>query len=462
MNTRQETDSMGAMEVPLDALYGASTQRAVLNFPISDRGMPRPVLHALGLLKWSAALTNREIGRLDEERAGYAARAAEELADGLLDAHFPVDVFQTGSGTSTNMNANEVIANRASILAGKTPGSHEPLHPNDHVNLGQSSNDVFPSALHVAAAMELEQRLLPALRALQRSLSEKATAFQAVIKIGRTHLMDATPVTMGAVFSGYACQIEKSSRRVRQGQAALFELPLGGTAVGTGLNTHPEFARRTIARLSDRLGLPFVEATNHFEAQSARDGMVECSASLRSLALSLTKIANDIRWMGSGPRCGIGELRLPPVQPGSSIMPGKVNPVIAEALLQVCADVVGADATIAWCAAQGNFELNVMMPIMGVRLLESIERLGRSVTLFQSRCIDGLEVDQHRCHELVEKSFALVTALVPRLGYDRAAEIAKESLATGRSIRQVCEEAGLLTSEELALLLDPSQMLHPR
>ncbi len=461
MTTRRERDSMGEIEVPLEALYGASTQRALENFPISDCVMPRPILHALGMLKWSAALTNRELGRLDEERSGYAARAAEEMADGTLDAHFPVDVFQTGSGTSTNMNANEVIANRASVLAGKPLGSRDPLHPNDHVNLGQSSNDVFPSALHIAASLEIEQRLLPALSSLHDSLKEKAIAFQDVIKIGRTHLMDATPVTMGAVFSGFACQIEKSCARVRQGQAGLFELPLGGTAVGTGLNTHPEFAHRTIARLSDRLRLPFVEATNHFEAQSARDAIVACSASLRSLALALTKIANDIRWLGSGPRCGLGELRLPAVQPGSSIMPGKVNPVLAEALLQVCADVIGADATIAWAAALGNFELNVAMPIMGVRLLESIERLSRGVTLFCRYCIAGLEVDRERCHELVEHSFALVTALVPKIGYDRAAEIAKESLATKRSIREVCEGTGLFTAAELTTLLDPAQMLHP-
>jgi fumarate hydratase class II len=459
--TRVENDSMGEMEVAAEALHGASTQRAVLNFPISGRRFPRSFLKALGLIKWAAATTNGEIGLLPAEKADLIAKIAEEVIRGDLDGHFPVDIFQTGSGTSTNTNANEVIANRASLLTGKSLGSHDPLHPNDDVNLGQSSNDVIPTAMHISVAMEIEGSLIPALSMLQTDLLEKAADFDWVIKIGRTHLMDATPVRVGQVFGGYARQAEKSVDRAKSAIAALLELPLGGTAVGTGINTHRTFAGKAIARIVERTSLPFREAADHFEAQSAKDGIVEAAGCMKTIAISLTKIANDIRWLGSGPRCGIGEIRLPAIQPGSSIMPGKVNPVMSEALMQVCAEVVGMEATIAWSAGQGNFELNVMMPVMADRLLESIRILSNAVALFSEKCIKGLTVDEERCHHLVEQSFALVTALVPVIGYDRAAELAKLSVETGQPIRKICEDQAILGKEALINALDAWRMTLP-
>jgi fumarate hydratase, class II len=438
MEYRIERDTMGEMRVPAEALYGAQTARAIENFPISGRGLPRSFIRALGLIKAAAAVVN---GRPEIERA------AMEVVDGRHDDQFAVDVFQTGSGTSTNMNANEVIGR----LAG--------AHPNDDVNRGQSSNDAIPTALHIAAAEAVTGRLLPAMRQLRASLARKSEEFWDVVKIGRTHLQDATPIRLGQEFSGYARQVEASAERVTAALGGIYELPLGGTAVGTGLNAPPGFAQAAIADIARRTGLPFVEAPNHFEAQAARDAVCFLSGALRTYAVALTKIANDIRWLGSGPRCGLGELRLPAVQPGSSIMPGKVNPVIAESLLMVCAQMVGYDATIAWCAAAGNFELNVMMPVMAWDLLDGIELLAAGSANFATRLVDGLEVDRARAEGFVEQSLAMGTALAPEIGYERAAGLVKEAYATGRTIREVAAEKGVLPGERLAELLDPRRQV---
>jgi fumarate hydratase class II len=439
-----ERDTMGEMRVPEGALYGAQTARAVENFPISGRRMPRAFVRAMGLIKAAAARVNRRLGEVPAELAAAIERAAEEVAEGRHDDHFPVDVFQTGSGTSTNMNANEVIAR----LAG--------AHPNDHVNRGQSSNDVFPSAMHVAAAEAVHKRLLPAMEQLHAALQRKAVEFADVLKIGRTHLQDAVPMRMGQEFSGYARQIELARERVAPAVAGLYELPLGGTAIGTGLNARPGFAREVIAELALRTGVPFVEADNHFEAQASRDAVCFLSGALRAYAVALTKIANDIRWLGSGPRCGLGELRLPAVQPGSSIMPGKVNPVIAESLLMVCAQVVGYDATIAWCCAAGNFELNVMMPVMAWDLLDAIELLAAGSANFAAKLVDGIEADRERAASFIEQSLAMGTALAPEIGYERAAELVKEAYAKGRTIREVAREKSGIGEERLTVLLDPA------
>ncbi|WPD18383.1 class II fumarate hydratase [Thermaerobacter composti] len=457
---RIERDSMGAMWVPAAALYGAQTQRAVENFPISGIRFPRPFIRALGLIKRAAAETNAELGLLDRRIADAIVQAADEVIEGKLDDHFVLDIFQTGSGTSTNMNANEVIANRAIQILGGELGSRS-VHPNDHVNMGQSSNDVIPSAIHIAALEQIERKLIPALEALRQALAEKAKAFDDVIKIGRTHLQDATPIRLGQEFSGYASMVEHGLRRLRAVREHLAELALGGTAVGTGINTHPEFPRRTIARIAEATGLPFREAENHFEAQGSRDAVVEASGQLRTVATSLMKIANDIRWLGSGPRCGIGEILIPPTQPGSSIMPGKVNPVMSEMLMMVCAQVIGNDTAIAVSNTHGNFELNVMMPVMAHNLLQSIEILANGVATFTERCVRGIEANRERCEALIEGSLAMVTSLVPRLGYDTAAEIAKEAYATGRTVRQLVLEKGLLSEEEAARLLDPRRMTEP-
>jgi fumarate hydratase class II len=459
--TRIEKDSMGAMEVPSDALYGASTQRALLNFPISGYRFPREFIRALGLIKWAAAEANLELGRLDEHRATLVTRAAMEVAEGTLDAHFPLDVFQTGSGTSTNMNANEVIANRCSQLDGKPIGSKEPVHPNDHVNLGQSSNDVIPSAIHLAVGDALRNGLMPALDDLHSALEVKALQFWDVIKIGRTHLMDATPIRLGQAFGGYAQQVEFARLRAGNAIAAIEELALGGTAVGTGLNCHPAFPGKVMHHLWNRTGIAFREARNHFEAQGAKDGLVQAGGQLKTIAVSLFKIANDIRWLGSGPRCGLGEILLPETQPGSSIMPGKVNPVMSEALMQVCAQVIGNDATITWAGANGNFELNVMMPVLAHNILESIRLLARASEIFRTRCVEGIAANKERCAELVEYSMAMVTSLVPMIGYDRAAEIAKQSAKTGRTIRELCRELQVLPEPALNAALDPAEMTKP-
>jgi len=444
---------MGEMRVPKDALYGASTQRAVENFPISGRRFPRPFLRALGLVKEACAAVNTEAGRLDPAVGEAIRRAAREVADGALDAHFPLDVFQTGSGTSTNMNANEVIANRAAALLG--PGRRERIHPNDHVNLGQSSNDVIPTALHVACAEELVNRLLPALRRMLDVLRKKARDFDDVLKIGRTHLQDATPVRLGQVFSGYAAQVERGIARLEACMPRLAELALGGTAVGTGINCPPDLPGAAIARIARATGIEFCEAGDHFEAQSARDAAVELSGALKTVAVSLTRIANDIRWLASGPRCGIGELILPATQPGSSIMPGKVNPVIAEALLQVCMRVFGNDATVAAAGASGVFELNVAIPVVADALLESLQLLSNGCDVFTTRCLAGVEADRARCAELIERSLMLATALVPAIGYDKAAAIAKRAHEERKTIREVAREMAI---PDLDRLLDVRSM----
>jgi len=457
--TRLERDTMGEVRVPREALWGAATQRAVENFPVSGERVDPGLIHAYGLVKAVAARVNAELGALPESLAGPIEAAAREVAEGRLDEHFVVDVFQTGSGTSTNMNLNEVIANRASQLSGGEAGPGRLVHPNDHVNLSQSSNDTFPTAMHLAIAGRMRGELRPALEALSGALEERSRAFQGILKVGRTHLMDATPVRLGDEFGGYARQAALAASRVEKAVEALRELPLGGTAVGTGLNCPPGFAERVVERLAEATGIGFVRAANAFEAQAARDAVVEASGQLKTVAASLFKIANDVRWLASGPRCGIGEIALQPTQPGSSIMPGKVNPVIAESLMQVCAQVVGNDAAVTWGGANGNFELNTMMPVMAQNVLRSARLLTRGAEVFRSRCVEGIEARPERCESLVEWSMSLVTALAPRIGYEAAAEIAKESVETSRTVREICEERKILPPEELARLLDPGAMV---
>jgi fumarate hydratase class II len=455
---RIETDSLGEVEVPASALYGAQTQRAIHNFPVSGHRLPRRVIRALAIIKKAAAEINRDTGKLDARLADAIVAAAHEVAAGQHDDQFPVDVFQTGSGTSSNMNANEVIANRAIQLLGGQVGSKQPVHPNDHVNKGQSSNDVFPTAVHVAAVEAVERDLVPALRALEGTLAAKAKAFDHVIKIGRTHLMDAVPLRLGQEFSGYAAMLAATIRRVEATRAALSEVALGGTAVGTGLGADPDFAPHVIRIVSHDIGVPLRQAPNLFEALSAHDALVEGSGALRSAAASLTKIANDIRWLASGPSCGLAEIVLPDLQPGSSIMPGKVNPVMCEMLLMVCAQVIGNDATIAWGGAAGNFELNVMTPVMAFNFLQSVQILASGCRLFAARCVEGIEPNVDRCESMVERSLAMVTALAPRIGYDAAAALAKESVRTGKTVRELSLEKQLLPPDELARLLDPRSM----
>ncbi len=452
--TRTERDSMGDMEVPAAALYGASTARALENFPISGTPLPPRLIHALGRIKQAAAETNAELGLLPAELAGKIAAAAAEIAGGRHDAHFPVDLYQTGSGTSTNMNLNEVIATLCQR-------SGTAAHPNDQVNLGQSSNDTFPTAIHLAAALALRDDLIPALRGLECALNAKSAGFAGVLKIGRTHLMDATPVTLGQEFGGWARQAGLAASRALKALEALMELPLGGTAVGTGLNSHPRFAELTVGRLASLTGLPFREAADHFEAQSAKDACVETHGQLATIAVSMHKIACDLRLLSSGPRCGLGEIRLPATQPGSSIMPGKVNPVIPEAVTMVAARVAGNQTTVAWCGAGGFLELNVSMPLLAACLLESILLLANAATVLREKCVEGITADEARCRGLIELSLSMVTALAPRIGYEAAARIAKESVAGGRTVRELCEErlAELgLTAGELAELLDPARM----
>ncbi len=461
MSHRTESDSMGDMTLPENALYGASTQRAVLNFPISGYRFGRSFIRALGLIKEAAAHANHTLGKLDDSRYELIRRAAREIADGAHDCQFPVDIFQTGSGTSTNMNVNEVIANLASMFAGKPLGSKDPVHPNDHVNMGQSSNDVIPTAIHVAAALALREELMPSLQDLEYALQRKANEFDHVLKIGRTHLMDATPVRLGQEFHGYARQIELGRLRTANAISALESLALGGTAVGTGINTHRDFARIAVSFLEASTGIHFKEATNHFEAQGAKDAVVEASGQLKTIAVSLFKIANDIRWMSSGPRCGLGEIALPATQPGSSIMPGKVNPVMCEAVMQVSTQIIGNDAVITWGGANGNLELNVMMPVMAHNFLESIRLLTSAVNIFRDRCIEGITANEDRCNELIELSMSMVTSLAPLIGYDRAAAIAKESASSGRTVRAICEEQQVLPAAELNRALDPASMTHP-
>ncbi len=460
-DTRVERDSMGEMQVPAKALYGASTQRAVENFPIAHRPIAPALIHALGHLKAACAQANIDLGKLDESRGRAIITAAEEVARGNHDEQFPVDVYQTGSGTSSNMNANEVIAHLANALL----ASDAKVHPNDHVNQGQSSNDTFPTAMHIAAAVAASSSLVPSLGKLHESLAVKAAAWDDIVKIGKTHLMDATPIRVGQVFSGYAAQAEYGVRRAKTVvELCRVNLPIGGTAVGTGINTHPEFGSRVCAILSERLGITFVEAANHPEAQAAKDSFVEAHGHLRTIAVSLSKIANDIRHLGSGPRCGIFELLVPAIQPGSSIMPGKVNPVLCESVMQVACRVIGNDATVTTAALGGVgsiFELNVAMPVMAEAVLESIDLLANVSDVFGRKLIDGLEVNRQRCEELVERSLMMVTALAPELGYDQAATIAKEAYKEGKTIRELVLEKKLMESAKLDALLDPRSQTKP-
>ena len=456
-NTRTERDSMGTMEVPVDALYGASTMRAVLNFPISDLRFSRTFIRALGLIKLAAARSNMELELLEPDLAQAIVQAAQEVADGGLDHHFVVDIFQTGSGTSTNTNANEVIGNRATQILGQ-PGKR--VHPNDHVNMGQSSNDVIPTCIHLSALMEIQNGLIPSLQGLQSSLRHKSDQFWPVIKTARTHLQDATPIRLGQVFRGYEGQVERSLRRLEFAQQELGEVALGGTAVGTGINTHPEFSGHVCAHLSDLTGVKVWETSNHFQAQNSLDGIVAASGALRSVAISLHKIANDIRFLGSGPRAGIGELTLPEVQPGSSIMPGKVNPVIAESLVQVSAQVLGNDLSVAMASNGGYFELNTMMPVAGYNLLQSIALLATTAQNFADQCVNGLEATDVG-PGMVEKGLMLGTALSPAIGYDKAAQIAKQAASSGLTIREVARRETDLSEEELEELMRPDKMTEP-
>jgi len=457
MKTRTEKDSLGPLDVPADAYYGAQTQRAITNFPISGWPLPPRLIHAMGRIKRAAARTNLELRLLDKKRAGAIIAAAGEVADGKLDAQFPVDIFQTGSGTSTNMNANEVIARRAvELLKGKTT-----VHPNDHVNLCQSSNDVFPTAIHLGVIEAIRNELIPSLHHLHGELAEKAEEFDGIIKIGRTHLQDATPVRLGQEFGGYAAQIEHAIVRANRAVEILSELPLGGTAVGSGLNAHPNFAKKTIAKLGKELGVKLTDAGNHFEAAASRDACVEASGCHKTIAVSLAKIAGDVRLLGSGPRCGIGEIKLPAVQPGSSIMPGKVNPVIAESTIQVCLWVIGADATITLGGLQSFFELNVAMPLIGAQLIESVELLAKASRNFADKCVAEIEADRERCESLVEQSLAMCTPLAPVIGYDKAAAIAKKAYETGKTVREVAEKESGLSKSQLDELFDLRQLTKP-
>jgi fumarate hydratase class II len=455
---------MGEMKVPAGAYYGASTARAVENFPISDLRFSRRFIAALGLIKWAAAEVNYGLGLFDETRERLIKQAAQEVIDGKLDDQFVVDIFQTGSGTSTNMNANEVIASRANEIATGKRGGKDPVHPNDHVNQEQSSNDVIPTAMHVSAAVAIKESLIPSLQHLADVLSRKAAELGDVVKIGRTHLQDATPIRLGQEISGYAAQAKMSVERAKRAISALRELPLGGTAVGTGINSHPDYAKQAIKIIAQKTGIEFVEAANHFEAQAAKDGVVEASGLLKTIAISLTKIANDVRWLASGPRCGIGEISIPATQPGSSIMPGKVNPVMSEMALMVAAQVVGNDATIAFTGSGlgSSFELNVMMPVMAYNLLQSIELLSTASRVFADRTALGIEANRERCESLVEQSLAMCTSLAPIVGYDKAADIAKESFKTGKTVRQIALERKLMSEAELNKALDARRMTQPQ
>jgi fumarate hydratase, class II len=459
--TRIEKDSMGDLTVPVGAYYGASTERARQNFPISELRLPRRFIRALAQIKGAAALANAELGLLETRLANPIQQAAEEVEEGKFDKQFVVDVFQTGSGTSTNTNANEVIANRANEILGRPLGSQEPVHPNDHVNRCQSSNDVIPSAMQLAALVAIHEELIPALSYLRGALDQKATELMPVIKTGRTHLQDATPIRLGQEFQGYAGQIERAVKRLRLAAEELAELPLGGTAVGTGINAHPEFARRVCGHLSRRGGIPLAETDNHFQAQATLDAVLAVAGGLRSVAVSLWKIGNDIRWFASGPRAGLGEISLPEVQPGSSIMPGKVNPVIIESMTMAVARVLGNDQTLTLAAQSGSiFELNLMMPVAAYCLLESIALLSASAQNLARRSIEGIRATD-RGPQMVEQGLMLATALAPSIGYDAAAKIAKEALASGKTIREVARERTRLSNEELDRLLDPARMTEP-
>lgn len=469
---RVEHDSMGEVQVPRWAYYGAQTQRAVENFPISGWPLHPDLIHAMGLVKFACGKANHALGKLtgsgknplDEQQVEALLQAAREVAEGKFDDQFPIDVFQTGSGTSSNMNCNEVISNRAiEIRQGDRFADKKPIHPNDHVNMGQSTNDTFPTAIHVAVAMAIRNQLIPALRRLHESLDRKARAWDGIIKIGRTHLADATPLRLGQEFSGFARQLQLSIDRAESAVTAVLELPVGGTAVGTGINTHPEFGARVAGVLADESGIPFQEAVNHFEANAQRDGLVECHGLLRTIAMTLFNVSNNIRWLGSGPRCSFYEVQLPDRQPGSSIMPGKVNPVMCESMMQVAARVMGNDQTLALSgAAGGNFQLNIMMPVMGQTTLESIMLLGRACHAFVEFCSDDMQANEQACEASVEKSLSMVTSLNPHIGYEKAAKLAKEAFKTGKTIRELCTEQEILDADTLQAALDPFRMTEPQ
>ena len=458
---RNEKDSMGNMQVPKNAYYGAQTQRAIQNFQISNRKIPSSMIRAIGIIKRSAAIVNSSLGIIDKNIADAIIKSSEEVINGEFDDQFLVDVYQTGSGTSSNMNANEIIANRASEILGGKIGDRYPVHPNDHVNAGQSSNDVIPSAIHISAVVDISKELIPSLNKLYTSLLNKSNEFNDYVKIGRTHLQDATPILLGQEFSGYAEQIKNCINRLDKSLEEMVELAIGGTAVGTGINTHHKFGENVSKEISKYCNLPFIEAVNHFEAQATQDKSVYLSASLKVLAVSLTKIANDIRLLGSGPRAGLGELKIPAVQPGSSIMPGKVNPVICESLIQICAQVIGNDATINQGGLGSYFELNVMLPLIGSNLLESINILSNGTIMFTEKLIDGLDVDEKVCNDYIESSLAMCTSLVPVIGYDKAAELAYMAYKSGKTIREIAIQENILEDSVLNDLLDPITMTKP-
>lgn len=460
-STRTETDTMGPIEVPADRYWGAQTQRSLIHFAIGEERMPRPVIWAFGIIKKASAIVNRDLGLLPEDKAQLIIRAAEDVISGQLDDHFPLRVWQTGSGTQTNMNVNEVIANRAIELAGGQLGSKKPIHPNDHVNMSQSSNDAFPTAMHIAAVEEVHKRLQPAVRQLREALAVKAQEFAGLIKIGRTHLMDAVPLTLGQEFSGYVAQLDDALEAVERTLPFLYRLALGGTAVGTGLNTHPEFAERVAREIARLTGYPFVTAANKFAALASHEPLVLLSGACATLAAALMKIANDIRWMGSGPRCGLAELFLPENEPGSSIMPGKVNPTQCEALTMVCVQVFGNHATVTFADSQGNFELNVFKPVIIYNVLQSIRLLADACRSFTEHCVVGIRANVAQLQSYVERSLMLVTALSPRIGYDNAARVAKKAFAENKTLKQVCIELGLLSAEEFDRIVRPEKMLGP-
>lgn len=462
MTTRTEHDTMGEVQVPSEAYWGAQTQRSYQNFKIGGETLPKPVIYALALIKKAAAQTNAGLGRIQQEQADLIVRAVDDVLAGKLDTQFPLVVWQTGSGTQSNMNMNEVLANRANELAGTGLAAYKPVHPNDHVNHAQSTNDSFPTAIHVAAAQEINRLLIPAVKKLRDTLDKKAKAFAPIVKIGRTHLQDATPLTLGQEFSGYVSQLDHGLTRLQDALQGLYELPLGGTAVGTGLNSHPDYAVKVAKQLADLSGLPFVTAPNKFEALGGRDAAVFASGALKTLAASLNKIANDVRWLASGPRCGLGEIKIPENEPGSSIMPGKVNPTQCEALSMVCCQVFGNDVTINFAGASGNFELNVYMPVIAYNLLQSIRLLGDACNSFNDHCAVGIEPVPEKIDYFLHHSLMLVTALNRKIGYENAAKVAKTAYKNDKSLRETAIELGLLSGEEFDELVKPEDMVHPK
>ena len=458
---RKEKDSMGYVEVPDDAYYGAQTKRAYDNFTVSNTTLPIEIIYAITIIKRSAAIVNHSLGKLDSKVKDAIISASDEILSQKFNQQFIVDVFQTGSGTSTNMNVNEVIANRANEILGSKLGSNSPVHPNDHVNMGQSSNDVIPSAIHIAAKIAISKKLIPALTLISNEFDNKIKEFDSIIKIGRTHLQDATPIRLGQEFSGYGASILNGTSRLFKSISSITDIAQGGTAVGTGINTHPEFGSKIADEISKYTDIEFKETPNHFEAQANQDAAVEVSSALKSIAVSMSKVANDIRLMGTGPRCGLGELILPPVQPGSSIMPGKVNPVICESMLQVCAQIIANDLAITLGAQGGAFELNVMLPLIANNLVQSINLLSNGIVMFNDKLLKNLKVDKEKCEDYIEKSLSMCTILVPVIGYDKTAQIAYEAYETGKTIRELLLDKNILSDMEVKKLLNPSKMTQP-